>query len=147
PQFERELEGLKILAVQGGSLPGLVTREQPVTSLENLRGFRIRVPSELLNVMRDLGADPVNMPMGDVYSAAARGLIAGVTAPTDPFSALQFAEGAEYSAPLAVPRGAYPARAVGMRRWLELSAAEREVLDAAIPIWEAALADVNRRAV
>ena len=147
PQFERELEGLKILAVQGGSLPGLVTREQPVTSLENLRGLRIRVPSELLNVMRDLGADPVNMPMGDVYSALAKGIIDGVIAPTDTFRALHFAEVAEYYTPLAVPRGAYPARAIGMRRWLELSAADREVLEASIPIWEAALADENRRAL
>src|SRR5690606_15626657 len=147
PQFERERDGLKILAVHGGSLPGLVTRERPVTSLDNLRGMRIRVPSELLNVMRDLGADPVNMPMGDVYSALAKGIIDGVIAPTDTFRALYLAEVAQYYTPLAVPRGAYPARAIGIRRWLALSAAERDVLEAAIPVWEAALAAENRRAL
>jgi TRAP-type C4-dicarboxylate transport system substrate-binding protein len=147
PQFERELEGLKILAVQGGSLPGLVTRGRAVTSLDDLDGLRIRVPSELLNVMRELGADPVNMPMGDVYSALAKGIIDGVVAPTDTFRALHLAEVADYYTPLAVPRGAYPARAIGAERWLELSAAERDVLEASIPIWEAALADENRRAL
>jgi TRAP-type transport system periplasmic protein len=147
PQFAHELAGLKILAVQGGSLPGLVTRDRPVTSLEDLKGLRVRVPSELLNMMRDLGADPVNMPMGDVYSALAKGIIDGVVAPTDTFRALHLAEVARYYTPLAVPRGAYPARAMGTQRWLELSAAERDILEAGIPVWEAALAEENRRAL
>jgi TRAP-type transport system periplasmic protein len=133
--------------VQGGSLPGIIARERPVSSLEDLGVCRIRVPGELLNVMRDLGADPVNMPMGDVYSALAKGIIDGVVAPTDTFRALHLAEVAEYYTPLAVPRGAYPARAIGTERWLELSAAERAVLEASIPIWEAALAEENRRAL
>src|SRR5690606_7207256 len=41
PQLARELAGLKVLAVQGGLLPGLLTRNQKVTSLEDMRGLRI----------------------------------------------------------------------------------------------------------
>ncbi len=147
PQFERELEGLKILAVQGGSLPGLITSERPVRSLDDLRGMRIRVPGELLSVLRGLGADPVSMPMSGVYSALAKGTIDGVVAPADTFRALHLAEIADYFTPLAVPRGAYPARAMGMRRWRQLTDAQREVLEASIPVWEAALAEENRRAL
>lgn len=147
PEFARELEGLKVLAVQGGSLPGIITRDRPVATLEDLRGMRIRVPTELLNVMRDLGADPVNMPMGDVYSALAKGIIDGVVAPTDTFRALHFSEVARYYTPLAVPRGAYPARAMGSKRWQQLSASQREVLESSIPVWESALAEENRRAL
>ncbi len=147
PEFERELEGLKILAVQGGSLPGLITRERPVTSLDELKGMRIRVPTELLHVMRALGADPVITPMGDVYSALAKGVIDGVIAPPDTFRALHLAEVARYYTPLAVPRGAYPARAMSIERWYALSEADRRVLEAATSVWEAALAEENRRAV
>src|SRR5690606_28781377 len=57
PEFDRELAGLKVLAVQGGSLPGLITRERPVTKLDELKGMRIRVPTELLPVFQALGAD------------------------------------------------------------------------------------------
>jgi hypothetical protein len=46
-----------------------------------------------------------------------------------------------------VPRGAYPARAIGLARWQQLSEAHRSVLEASIPVWEAALADENRRAL
>lgn len=146
-QFERELAGLKILAVQGGNLPGIVTRDRPVASLGDLRGLRIRVPTELLNVLRDLGADPVNMPMGDVYSALAKGVIDGVVAPTDTFRALHLAEVARHYTRLEIPRGAYPARAMGLTRWEQLSAEHRAVLEEGIAVWEAALAEENRRAL
>lgn len=145
--FARELEGLQVLAVQGGSLPGMVTRDRQVRSLDDLRGMRIRVPTELLNVMRELGADPVNMPMSEVYSALAKGVIDGLVAPADTFKSLHLAEVASYFTAMEVPRGAYPARAMGTRRWQALSPAHRAVLTEAIPVWEQALADENRRAL
>ena len=147
PQFDRELEGLKVLAVQGGSLPGIVTRDKPVRTLDDLKGMRIRVPTELLNVMRDLGADPVNMPMGDVYSALAKGVIDGLVAPTDTFRALHLSEVSKYYTRMRVWRGAYPARAMGMKRWKSLTDAQRAVLDAGAPVWEQALAEENRKAL
>jgi TRAP-type C4-dicarboxylate transport system substrate-binding protein len=146
PQYARELEGLKILAVQGGALPGVLTRGRPVRSLAELKGLRIRVPTELLRVMRDLGADAVSMPMSDVYSALAKGVLDGVAAPVDTLKSLHFGEVAGYFTRLKIPRGAYPARAMGMRCWQSLSDADRAVLEAAIPVWEAAMAAETRTA-
>lgn len=141
PEYARELEGLKILAVQGGTLPGVLTRGRPVRSLEDLKGLRIRVPTELLRVMQDLGADAVSMPMSDVYSALAKGILDSVVAPADTLKSLHFGEVAGYYTRLKVPRGAYPARAMGLRCWLSLTDANRAVLEAAIPVWEAAMAE------
>jgi TRAP-type C4-dicarboxylate transport system substrate-binding protein len=146
PQYARELEGLKILAVQGGILPGILTRDHPVRSLEDLKGLRIRVPTELVRVMRDLGADAVSMPMRDVYSALAKGVLDGVVAPADTLKSLHFGEVAGYYTRMKVPRGAYPARAMGLRRWLSLSDADRSVLQAGIPVWEEAMAEETRAA-
>jgi TRAP-type C4-dicarboxylate transport system substrate-binding protein len=146
PQYARELEGLKILAVQGGSLPGVLTRDHPVRCLEDLKGLRIRVPTELLRVMRDLGADAVSMAMSDVYSALAKGVLDGVVAPVDTLKSLHFGEVASYYTRLKVPRGAYPARAMGLRCWQSLSNANRAALEAAIPVWEAAMAKETRAA-
>jgi TRAP-type C4-dicarboxylate transport system substrate-binding protein len=108
--------------------------------------LRIRAPSELLGVLHDLGADPVNMPMGDVYSALAKGVIDGVIAPMDTFRSLHFAEVAHWYTALSVPRGAYPARAMAKTRWQQLSDADRRVLEESIPVWEAALARQTRQA-
>ncbi|WP_137680111.1 TRAP transporter substrate-binding protein DctP [Aurantiacibacter suaedae] len=145
PQFADELEGLEVLALQGGLLPGIVTRTRKVESLEDLKGLRIRAPTELLGVLGDLGADPVNMPMGEVYSAMAKGVIDGVIAPPDTFRALHLTEVAKYYYELKVPRGAYPSRAMGLERWEALSAAERALLERSKPVWEAALAEEIRK--
>jgi TRAP-type C4-dicarboxylate transport system substrate-binding protein len=147
PQFQSELAGLKVLAVQGGSLPGVLTRDRPVEHLADLRGLRVRAPTELLSVLSDLGADPVNMPMGQVYSALAKGVIDGVIAPADTFKAMHFADVAKHFTTLAVPRGAYPARAMSLARWRQLTPAQQQVLTEGIAVWEAALARQTRRAL
>lgn len=139
PEIGHELEGLKVLAVQGGSLAGVVTTGRPVRSLTDLRGLRLRAPTELLTVLESLGADPVNMPMADVYSAMAKGVIDGVIAPGDTFRSLHFAEVAGYYNTLAIPRGAYPARAMGMARWNSLTPEQRAILTQSQGVWEAVL--------
>ena len=48
--------------------------------------------------------DPVNMPMGDVYSALAKGVLDGVIAPADTFKSLHFADVAGYALAMSVPR-------------------------------------------
>jgi TRAP-type C4-dicarboxylate transport system substrate-binding protein len=141
PEFDRELHGLEILAVQGGNLPGIVTRSRPVRSLADLRGLRLRAPSELLSVLEDLGADPVDMPMGEVYSTLAKGVLDGVVAPADTLKSLHFAEVAHYFNTIAIPRGAYASRAMSTRRWARLSPNDRQLLESSIPVWENALSE------
>lgn len=141
PQLRRELQGLHVLAVQGGLLPGIVTSKRPVRTLADLEGLRLRAPTELLAVLRELGADPVNMPMGEVYSAMARGVIDGVIAPIDTFQALHFDEVGRYYATLSVPRGAYPSRAMGDAAWAQLSPDQQDLLARSRTVWEAALRD------
>jgi TRAP-type C4-dicarboxylate transport system substrate-binding protein len=147
PEYAHELQGLKVLAIQGGTLPGLLSRTREVHTLGDLKGMRIRVPTELLNVMRDLGADPVTMPMGEVYSSLAKGVLDAVVAPADTLKSLHFGEVAKYYTELEVPRGAYPARAMSERRWNALNPREQRLLEASIPIWEAAMAKETRAAV
>ena len=145
PQFSTELEGLEVLALQGGLLPGVVTRNRKVESLDDLKGLRIRAPTELLGVLAQLGADPVNMPMGEVYSALAKGVIDGVVAPPDTFRALHLAEVTQYYYELKVPRGAYPSRAMSRQRWDALSEDQRGLLERSKRVWERALADEIRK--
>jgi TRAP-type C4-dicarboxylate transport system substrate-binding protein len=139
PQFSRELHGLVVLAVQGGNLPGILTRTHEIDSLADLKGLRIRSPGELLPVLKTLGADPVDMPMNDVYSALAKGVLDGVVASTDTLKSLHFGEVAHYFNTIAIPRGAYAARAMSEHRWNELRPDQRELLTRSIGIWEQAL--------
>ncbi len=141
PALSGELHGLRVLAVQPGNFPGILTRNRPVRSLADLKGLRLRAPAENLEVLRALGADPVDMPMADVYSALAKGVIDGVVAPADTLKSLHFAEVAHHFTTLRVSRGSYPARAISEGRWNSLSPAEQHLLARSQQVWEAALID------
>jgi len=139
PQFGKELSGLHILAVQAGNFPGILTRTRPVRSLSDLRGLRLRAQTDAIDVLRQLGADPVNMPMGEVYSALAKGVIDGVVAPADTIKSLHFAEVAKHFTTIRFSRGSYPARAMSDLAWRRLPPDLQALLQQSKPDWEAAL--------
>lgn len=139
PEFARELRGLHVLAVQGGNLPGVLTRNRPIRRLDDLKGLRLRAPVELIPVLRSLGADPVNMPMNDVYSALAKGVLDGVVAPADTLQTLHFAEVAHDFWQIRIARGAYPARAMSARAYDRLPPDLKRLIDDSREVWEAAL--------
>ena len=146
PQFNRELDGLKVLAVQGGNFPGVLTKDRIISSLDDFRGLRLRVQSEAVDVIKALGADPVTMPMGEVYSALAKGIIDGVVAPADTIHSLHFSEVANHFTTLRFSRGAYPARAMSEKRWLQLPVDLQALIVNAHSVWESALSDELKRA-
>lgn len=141
PVLRDEMAGVRVLAVQGGNLPNLITRERPVRTLADLRGLRLRTPSEVAPLLRSLGADPVTMPMGEVYSALSKGVIDGVVAPADTIRSLHFSEVARYLSTLEVARGAYPSRAISERAWRRLPPDLQKVIEDSQAIWEAKLSE------
>ena len=139
PAMNGELKGLHVLAVQGGSFPGILTRDRPVRRLSDLRGLRLRAQEDTADVLRALGADPVSMSMADVYSAMAKGVIDGVVAPVDALKAVHLADVGRYFSALRVPRGAYPARAMSERVWEQLTPGDRDLFTRSEAIWEDAI--------
>lgn len=139
PEFGQELDGLVVLAVQGGNFPGVLTRGKPVRTLEDFRGLRLRAPTENNDVLHALGSDPVNMPMSEVYSALAKGIIDGVVAPADTIKSLHFSEVARNFSTIRFSRGAYPARAISVRALRRLPPDLQRILLASRTVWEDAL--------
>ena len=139
PEIDREVKGLVVLAVQGGNFPGVLTRGRPIRSLEDFRGLRLRAPTENNEILQALGSDPVNMPMADVYSALAKGIIDGVVAPADTIKSLHFAEVAKNFSTIRFSRGAYPARAISDRALHRLPPDLQQILLQSRTVWEDAL--------
>ncbi|WCT72416.1 TRAP transporter substrate-binding protein DctP [Sphingomonas naphthae] len=139
PQFGKELAGLHVLAVQGGNFPGVLTRNRPIRHLADFRGLRLRAQADAIDVLKQLGADPVNMPMGEVYSALAKGVIDGVVAPADTIRSLHFSEVASYFTPIRFSRGAYPARAMSDHAWRRLTPDLQALVMRSRKLWEAEL--------
>jgi TRAP-type C4-dicarboxylate transport system substrate-binding protein len=140
PVFDKELRGVIPIALQGGNLAHVLTRNIPIHRLEDLQGLRIRTPVELVPVFEKLGIDAVLFPMGDVYTALSKGIIDGVVTAPDGLSAMHFAEVARYYSLLTIYRGAYPARAVSARIFSKLPSDLQALLINSGTYWESRIA-------
>jgi len=78
----REFPGVKMIELNGCIQAFFWTRK-PIRKLEDLKGLRIRTPGGMqTRAIKALGAEPVFMPLGDVYLAMETGTIDGlVTCP------------------------------------------------------------------
>ncbi|GAB1256390.1 sialic acid TRAP transporter substrate-binding protein SiaP [Aurantivibrio plasticivorans] len=151
PIFQEELEGVKVLVVQGGTPSYVLTRKAPIRTLEDFAGLRLRAPTALVPVVYELGGDPVLIPMGDVYSAFAKGVIDGVLTPEDTLRSMHFAEIGKYLNRVAMHRGGYPSRGISDQSWAELPEDLQAVLTRSGRYWEERIAHYilkgNREAV
>jgi len=80
--LHREFPGVKMIELNGCIQSFLWTRK-PVRTLEDCKGLRIRTPGgHQTNYIKAIGAEPVFMPLGDVYLSMETGTIDGlVTCP------------------------------------------------------------------
>lgn len=80
--LNKEFPGVKMIELNGCIQAFLWTRK-PVQSIDDCKGLKIRTPGgHQTNYIKSLGAEPVFMPLGDVYLALETGTIDGlVTCP------------------------------------------------------------------
>ncbi len=140
PALNRNLEGLHILAIQGGNALSVITRKTPVHTLDDVKGLRLRAPAELIPLLRQLKADPVDMPMSDVYPAMAKGVIDGVIAPADTLKSLHFGDVGHYFNELRISRGGYPARAISLTSLHKLPPDLQALIILSQGVWEDSIA-------
>lgn len=76
--LKREFPGVKMIELNGCIQAFMWTRK-PVKTLEDVKGLRIRSPGgHQTNYIKALGAEPVFMPIGDVYLSMETGTIDGI---------------------------------------------------------------------
>ena len=80
--LKREFPGVKMIELNG-CIQAFLWTTRPVRSLDDVKGMRIRSPGgHQTNYIKALGAEPVFMPLGDVYLSMQTGTIDGlVTCP------------------------------------------------------------------
>ena len=78
-----EEQGLKIIASNWIYGDRHLLTKKAVRSVSDLKGMKIRVPNNIIQVkgFEVLGAAPAPMPLGEVYTALQQGVIDGVENP------------------------------------------------------------------
>lgn len=89
---DTEFKDLKILGtwVHG---PGLIHSAEPVETMEDLNGVKVRGGSRMVNkLLEKLGATPVGMPVPALPEALSKGVISATTIPWEVTTALKIPE-------------------------------------------------------
>lgn len=97
PEFKVELAKYHAmpLAFMASSPQNLLSRK-PVRTLDDLKGMKIRAKGYYLQLLEKLGAVPVTMTWGEIYTALQRGTIGGWLQDSSGFVALGAQETAKY---------------------------------------------------
>jgi TRAP-type mannitol/chloroaromatic compound transport system substrate-binding protein len=74
-QFREEKFGVISMPLFIRTAEAFLHSNKPVRTLEDLKGLKIRTAGAWLEISKNLGAAPVTMPGGDVYTALERGTI------------------------------------------------------------------------
>ncbi len=115
--------------------PGaLHTAKKPVTTLDDLRGLKIRAPTRVLaEAMRALGAQPVAMPLADLADALTKGLAEGAALPFEVLNALRLQDYTQHHTRFGSEPGMFAAvllLAMNKAKYKSLPADLRKVIDA-----------------
>lgn len=87
-----EFASMKVIAWHAHG-PGLIHSKNPVNSLDDMRGLKIRGGSRVINQMLEaLGATPVGMPVPAVSEALSKGVIDATTIPWEVTPSLRVSE-------------------------------------------------------
>lgn len=87
-----EFAGVKVIALHTHG-PGLFHSKNPITKLEDLKGMKVRGGSRIISdMLANLGAEPVGMPVPQVTEALSKGVIDGTTIPWEVTPSLRVAE-------------------------------------------------------
>ncbi len=102
--FDKEFKDVKIITmfVHG---PGAIHTKEPVKTLEDLAGVKLRVGGGGVRMAEALGATPVAMPASKAYEAIQKGVADGAMLPFESIAGFRIDELLDYH--LEIPGGLY----------------------------------------
>jgi TRAP-type C4-dicarboxylate transport system substrate-binding protein len=87
----KEFDDVKVLFLHGAA-PGFIFTKKPAKSIADLKGLRIKANAENADIVKNLGASPVTMPVTETYDALSRGVVDGCLFPLEALQGFKIAE-------------------------------------------------------
>ncbi len=87
-----EYKDLKVLGawVHG---PGVIHADRPIETVEDMEGLKVRGPTRVINnLLEELGATPVGMPLPAIPEALSKGVVGGTVIPWEVTPAIKLSE-------------------------------------------------------
>ena len=87
----KEYDDTKVMYFYGHG-PGLISTRKAITSVDEVKGLRIKVNAENADIITALGGAPVTMPITETYDAIQKGLLDGILLPFEALKGWKFGE-------------------------------------------------------
>jgi TRAP-type C4-dicarboxylate transport system substrate-binding protein len=78
----KEFDEVKVMYLHGAA-PGFIMTKKAVNSIREVKGLRIKANAENADLVVNLGASPVTMPVSEAYDSLQRGVIDGTLFPIE----------------------------------------------------------------
>lgn len=87
----KEFDDVKVMFLHGAA-PGFIMTKKEIKSTEEVKGLRIKANAENADIVKNLGAAPVTMPVSETYDALSRGVIDGSLFPIEALQGFKIGE-------------------------------------------------------
>src|SRR5512134_441075 len=87
----KEFDDVKVMFLHGAA-PGFIFTKNPVKSTADVKGLRIKANAENADIVKNLGASPVTMPVTETYDALSRGVVDGCLFPLEALQGFKIGE-------------------------------------------------------
>ncbi len=87
----KEFDDVHVLFLHAAA-PGFFFTKHPVKSVADLKGLRIKANAENADIVKNLGASPVTMPVTETYDALSRGVVDGCLFPLEALQGFKIGE-------------------------------------------------------
>jgi TRAP-type C4-dicarboxylate transport system substrate-binding protein len=87
----KEFDDVKVLFLHGAA-PGFIFTKKQTKSIADLKGLRIKANAENADIVKNLGASPVTMPVTETYDALSRGVVDGCLFPLEALQGFKIGE-------------------------------------------------------
>ncbi len=135
PEYAKQGVYLIGLYESGGTGAQIFTTKQ-VTSIDQLKGKKIRTWGKYLTLVEKLGASPVSMPLPEVYSALQMGALDGVLIVTAVIDSNKFYEVVPFGLLPQFSWGATHSAFINDKKWQELPADLKTVVGLTFNDWK-----------
>jgi TRAP-type transport system periplasmic protein len=125
----KEFDDVKVMFLHGHG-PGLFHTKKVVSSIDEIKGQRIKANAENAEIVSAFGGAPVTLPITETYDAVQKGLLDGILLPFEALKGWKFAEvikcsvenyAVSYTSPIYV--------IMNKEKWNSISEADRKVIE------------------
>jgi TRAP-type C4-dicarboxylate transport system substrate-binding protein len=134
PQMDAEWTALKVMAKSVASNYHIVSTK-PIRSAADFKGLRIKATGAYTSIAKELGAEGMNVPMGETYVALQKSTIDAAFAPYDTLKSFRFYEVAKYVTILDLQSAVRPSRGMNLDSYNKLPADIQKIFDNSVAYW------------